>query len=66
MGCDVNKRPARVVKNGKEKRTEKLKVPRSLSLTDALGPMICQRDLWVNSYATSSRPIFLFKQAHSC
>ena len=55
-----------MVKSGKEKRTEKLKVPRSLSLTDALGPMICQRDLWVNSYATSSRPIFLFKQAHSC
>ena len=46
MGCDGNKRPARVVKNGKEKRTEKLKVPRSLILTDALGPMICQRDLW--------------------
>ena len=66
MGCDRNKRPARVVKNGKEKRTEKLKVPRLLILTDALGPMICQRDLWVNSYATYSRPIFLLKQAHPC
>ena len=61
MGCDGNKRPARVVKNGKKKRTEKLKVPRSLILTDALGP-ICGS---THTLRLPGRCFFLNKLTHA-